>query len=223
MSVNHLETLNKDERGGGRRGAAACSGSTLKGITTVEGRGAVELQDAWAEVEVWSQHILSDCCCEPQKLPRLCHTKSSCGLSSLIEARAQGRQAQNDHIVTVFILQRYNFAHSISLLVTPLSCILVIRDKKRTPLARCLLKFSFPRRGSASLQPSVEGLKHPHLRESFRSLPAVITCWKLHVFNVSFLVREHKYLLFCSPCFHMERRCPCKASDFIKMVAGLGY
>lgn len=136
MSVNHLEILNKDERGGGRRGAAACSGSTLKGITTVEGRGAVELQDAWAEVEVWSQHILGDCCCEPQKLPRLCHTKSSCGLSPLIEARAQGRQAQNDHIVTVFILQRYNFAHSISLLVTPLSWILVIRDKKKDTISK---------------------------------------------------------------------------------------
>lgn len=43
------------------------------------------------------------------------------------------------------------------------------------------------------------------------------------VFSVSFLVREHKYLLVWSLCFHMERRCLCKASDVIKKFAVLGY
>lgn len=135
MAVNHLGTLNQDERGPGRRGAdcmepttAACSGSTLKRVTTVEGRGGAELQDTWAEMEAWSQHTLSDCCCEPQKLPRLCPTKSSCGVASLMEARAHGGQPQNHHLITVFTLQRYDFAHSINLLGIPLSCVLVIRD-----------------------------------------------------------------------------------------------
>lgn len=54
-------------------------------------------------------------------------------------------------------------------------------------------------------------------------LPAIVTDWKLHVFSVSFLVREHKDLLFCTLCFHMVRRCLCKASDLIKKLAVLGY
>lgn len=51
-------------------------------------------------------------------------------------------------------------------------------------------------------------------------MPAIVTYWKLHVFSVSCLVREHKYLLCYTLCFHMERRCLC---DLIKELALLGY
>lgn len=70
------------------------------------------------------------------------------------------------------------------------------------------------------MQCSVEGQRPP---QYILRVLQVVACCCHHVFSVSALVREHKYLLFCTLCFHMERRCLCKASDLIKKSAVLGY
>lgn len=44
-----------------------------------------------------------------------------------------------------------------------------------------------------------------------------------YVFSVSCLVREDKYFLCCTLCFHTERRCLCEASVLTKKLALLGY
>lgn len=82
----------------------------------------------------------------------------------------------------------------------------------------------FPRRGSvfAALR---GGAKAPTIDFKRVLQVAARHCHRLEItcFSVSFLVREHKDLLFCTLCFHMERRCLCKASDLIKKLAVLGY
>jgi len=108
------------------RPTAACSGSTPKGITRVEGRGGSKAAGAQAEVEVWSPHTLVTPAVSPRHHP----------CCALLKAADGGQSSEGSDTDAIISLLRSSSRNAISL--TPLgywrfppSRVLVRRDEKK--------------------------------------------------------------------------------------------